>query len=102
MNSFIETQALMTSNNTISDTFAGGTIVFLNKNTTIESAYNSRKKQHIVTLSGEAFFDIHKKQEEQFFIQTQGIFIEDIGTAFNVKSYASATQIEIVVQHGEV
>lgn len=102
MNTLTQTHTLMTNNETLNDTLPGGAIVFLNKNTTLESIYNARKKQHLVKLSGEAFFDINKKPDEQFIIETGNIFIEDIGTAFNVKSYVSENEIIIAVQHGEV
>ena len=62
-----------------------GTKVQLNGATTITYDVNS-SKQRLVQLSGEAFFDVAKKHEQTFLIETEKVQIEVLGTAFNVRS----------------
>jgi len=102
INNNIQTVTLAASDKTLNDTLTDGTIVFLNKNTSIVSNYNPNKKTHNIQLNGEAYFDIHKKDKEEFIIETQGILIKDIGTSFNVQSYSTDKIIEVSVEIGEV
>lgn len=98
----LETVNLHATTSVVVDTLTGGTIVHLNKNSSMVAVYNPKKKSQQVQLAGEAYFEIRKQKEEEFLIETQGIFIRDIGTSFNVKSIAGSTKIEVLVEEGEV
>jgi transmembrane sensor len=87
---------------TVTDTLPDGSEVVLNKKTQLQYAYNKAKKEHVVKLKGEAYFDIHHAKEENFIIDASGVFIRDIGTSFNVKAYPDSATIEVVVEEGEV
>lgn len=102
LNNPLETMNLQATNSVVIDTLTGGTIVHLNKNSSMVAVYNPKKKSQQVQLTGEAYFEIKKQKEEEFLIETQGIFIRDIGTSFNVKSIAGSTKIEVLVEEGEV
>lgn len=102
LNNPLETTSLQAANSVVIDTLAGGTIVHLNKNSNIVAIYNPKKKSQQVQLTGEAFFEIKKRKDEEFLIETQGIFIRDIGTAFNVRSISGSGKIEVMVAEGEV
>jgi transmembrane sensor len=87
---------------TVTDTLPDGSEVVLNKKTKLQYAYNKSKKEHLVKLRGEAYFDINHAKEENFIIEASGVFIRDIGTSFNVKAYPDSATIEVVVEEGEV
>jgi ferric-dicitrate binding protein FerR (iron transport regulator) len=102
-NNATETTTLYASNTLVVDTLQGGTVVHLNKHSRLVSSYNKSKKQHEVVLTGEAYFDIHKEHEDEtFIVSTQGLFIKDIGTSFNVKSFTAENEVAIIVEEGEV
>ncbi len=102
LNNPIETVNLQAINSVVIDTFSGGTIVHLNKNSSMVAVYNPKKKSQQVKLTGEAYFEVKKEKDQEFLIETQDIVIRDIGTSFNVKSIAGSAQIEVLVEEGEV
>ncbi len=86
-------------NKVLIDTLPDGSIVHVNKNSSI--AYNSDfKSQRVVNLTGEAFFNIKHNAAVPFTVHVNGINIVDVGTAFNVKSKQHNT--EIIVESGIV
>lgn len=87
---------------TVTDTLPDGSEVVLNKKTQLTYSYNKAKKEHVVKLNGEAYFDINHNKDEEFLIDASGVFIRDIGTSFNVKAYPDSATIEVVVEEGEV
>jgi transmembrane sensor len=87
---------------TVADTLPDGSEVVLNKKTQLQYSYNESKKEHVVKLSGEAYFEVSHNKDEKFLIDASGVFIRDIGTSFNVKAYPDSTTIEVVVEEGEV
>jgi transmembrane sensor len=78
-----------------------GTQVFLNKNSSVQYAFDQRSDTRQATLNGEAFFTI-ADTEDQFLLEVEQVFIKDIGTAFNVKAYPTDSLIEVYVENGEV
>lgn len=87
---------------TKADTLPDGSDVFLNKKTELVYAYDEKKKNHLVKLKGEAYFNISQDKEKPFVIEVDGVFIRDIGTSFNVKAYPEENTIEVVVEEGKV
>jgi transmembrane sensor len=55
-----------------------------------------------VTLEGEAFFDVTHNAAKPFIVHTSGLNIKVLGTAFNVKSYASDETIETTLLRGSI
>ena len=86
----------------VSDTLPDGSGVVLNKQTNLTYAYDKAKKTHVVKLKGEAYFSIKHEDDKKFIIETEGLYIRDIGTSFNVKSYPESNTVEVVVMEGEV
>lgn len=86
----------------VSDTLPGGSGVFLNKQTKLAYQYDKKKRTHRVKLKGEAYFNVIHTEEERFIVETQDVFIRDIGTSFNVKAYPESNTVEVVVESGEV
>jgi ferric-dicitrate binding protein FerR (iron transport regulator) len=87
---------------TKADTLPDGSGVFLNKKTELAYTYDKKKKNHIVKLTGEAYFNIHHDDDKTFIIDAAGVFIRDIGTSFNVKAYPEENTVEVVVEEGKV
>jgi ferric-dicitrate binding protein FerR (iron transport regulator) len=83
-------------------TLADNSTVFLNKNSKITYSKNFGKKDRRVKLEGEAFFDVQHSEEKPFTVETQGTYIQDIGTAFNIKAKVESNLVEVYVENGEV
>lgn len=85
---------LTANDKVITDTLPDGSVIQLNKHSTIR--YSGR----VVRLTGEAFFSVVHNARNPFTVYTRDIRITDIGTAFNVKS--DADKVEIIVESGVV
>jgi ferric-dicitrate binding protein FerR (iron transport regulator) len=77
-----------------------GSKVFMNKNA--EISYVAEKGKRGVKLKGEAYFEVVHNQEQPFVVEVDGLFIKDIGTAFNVKALPGGETVEVLVEEGEV
>jgi len=86
----------------VTDTLPDGSGVVLNKETNLSYAYSKSQKTHVVKLKGEAYFNIKHQDDKKFIVETEGLYIRDIGTSFNVKSYPESNTVEVVVMEGEV
>jgi ferric-dicitrate binding protein FerR (iron transport regulator) len=75
--------------------------IWLNKNTTITYAKNNRKER-LIMLSGEAYFDVSPDPERPFVILTSNSRITVLGTKFNVRSYPDDAETEVNVTSGNV
>lgn len=79
-----------------------GTVVWLNAESRITYHNNFNTEQREVDLEGEAFFDVTHDAQRPFIVHTSGIDIKVLGTAFNVKSYASDETIETTLLRGSI
>lgn len=84
------------------DTLPDGSEVVLNRNSEIAYSYNRREKKHVAALRGEAYFTMTESAPEKFVVEAADVFIEDIGTSFNVKAYPESGKVEVIVDEGEV
>ena len=88
------------SGNTIKElTLSDGSLITLNKNTSLTYPKNFNLKDRTVSLKGEAFFKIRKNSHKPFFIHTNDVKIKVTGTSFNVKTKG---QTEVIVKTGKV
>lgn len=78
----------------VTDTLPDGSVIQLNKHSVI--SYSGRT----VKLKGEAFFKVVHNDARPFTVQTNGVSITDIGTAFNIRSDAEG--VEVIVESGIV
>jgi ferric-dicitrate binding protein FerR (iron transport regulator) len=76
-----------------------GTWVWLNSASSLacDKAYN--KKERVIYLKGEAYFEVSKDKARPFVVKTSDVSIEALGTHFDVKAYpgdgyATATLME--------
>lgn len=78
------------------------TQVWLNADSKLSYDSNmNNEKTRVVYLTGEAFFDVTKRQEP-FIIHTSKISIKVLGTAFNVKAYPGEKITETTLLRGVV
>jgi ferric-dicitrate binding protein FerR (iron transport regulator) len=55
-----------------------------------------------VTLTGEAYFDVFHNEGKPFTVRVGDVVVRDIGTRFDVRSYAADSAVRVLVTHGEV
>lgn len=93
------TVTLSAKNKVLTDTLPDGSVVHVNKNSSISYVRNFKARRQ-VKLTGEAFFTVKHDESAPFTVRTGDVNIKDIGTAFNVKSKNG--YIEIIVEKGIV
>lgn len=79
-----------------------GTTVWLNSGSELAYVYKAKEKRRVVTLEGEAFFDVAKDKDKPFIVETDGVDLVVYGTRFNVHSYADENTIETTLEEGSV
>lgn len=67
-------------------TLEDGSVVYLAQESTLRYPEHFAEDKREVNLQGEAFFDVAKKPEQTFMIETERVRVEVLGTAFNVRS----------------
>jgi len=72
-----------------------GSVVYLNSNSALTFPKNFTSKERIVTLHGEAFFDVARDVERPFIIHTIHSDIEVLGTSFNINTTTQETEISV-------
>jgi len=84
-------------------TLPDGSLITLNKNSEITYPEKFKRKERLVSLSGEAFFEVIKNPNKKFKVEIdKQAFIEVLGTSFNIKSEKETGNIEINVVTGKV
>ncbi|WP_102408999.1 FecR family protein [Parabacteroides bouchesdurhonensis] len=69
---------------TLVKTLEDGSIVYLADNSQLQYPEHFQTDKRIVTLKGDALFDVSGNKERPFFIETDDMQIEVLGTAFNI------------------
>jgi ferric-dicitrate binding protein FerR (iron transport regulator) len=82
------------------DTLPDGTVITLNKHSTIRLSAGFSRHSRALTLEGEAFFDVSANNDLPFTVQAPQATITVLGTSFNINSRDKQT--EVIVEHGEV
>lgn len=82
------------------DTLPDGSVVTLNKNSSITYPEKFKTDTRSVTLKGEAFFNVTPNKMKPFIIQINDVTIKVVGTSFNVRSENGST--EVIVATGVV
>jgi len=81
---------------------ADGSKVILNKNSQIFLSEGFGKSNRVITLSGEAYFDVAHNSTLPFIVQAGTVRIRAVGTVFNVRAYADEKGIETSLLRGAV
>ena len=81
---------------------ADGTKVYINSDSRIvyDNAYN--KKTRIVSLEGEAYFEVAKDKEKPFIVKANGINVQALGTSFNIRAHKNDKSVAVILISGKV
>ena len=71
-----------------------GSVVQLNTDTAIETAYSATERR-VRVLRGEAFFAVSKDPARPFIVASGPVVVRAVGTAFNVRQHT--TSVEVMV-----
>lgn len=78
-------------------TLSDGTKVWLNSSTQVEFPEEFGKDQRIITLTGEAYFEVEHDSLRPFTVRTEGLLTTVLGTSFNINTNQSGrTQVALV------
>lgn len=88
------------TNNVIIDSLMDGSVITLNKNSFIVYPEKFNGDKRMVSLTGEAFFNVAPDKSKPFVITVNDIQVTVVGTSFNIKS--DMENAEVVVETGIV
>ena len=84
----------------LNDTLPDGSVVTVNKGSSISYASKFKGETRQVSLKGEAFFNVTPNKKKPFIISVNDVQITVVGTSFNVKTINGNT--DVVVETGVV
>ncbi len=79
-----------------------GSVVWLNAKSSISYYKHFSDSARIVSLDGEAFFEVAKDSLNPFIVKTNGVSVEVIGTQFNVNSRISEKEVSVALIEGVI
>jgi len=91
---------LASANEVLIDTLPDGSVVTLNKHSSLVYSKDFNDKTRNVTLSGEAFFNVAPNKQKPFDIKVGKVNVHVVGTSFNVKEDSAETTV--IVETGIV
>ena len=77
-----------------------GTVVYLAGGSDLLIAKDFGKKDRVVSLTGEAFFEVAKDKEKAFIVKTKEMNAIVHGTSFNVVAYKGMVETQVSVRTG--
>jgi ferric-dicitrate binding protein FerR (iron transport regulator) len=83
-------------------TLSDGTKVWLNAASSLRFASAFTGHERMVELTGEAYFEVTHNPAQPFKVKVGGLVLEDLGTAFNVNSYADEGSVTTTLLEGSV
>ena len=78
------------------------TIVWLNSGSKLVYPEHFEKDRRVVTLEGEAYFQVAKNKSRPFVVQVKDLDIKVLGTSFNIASHAMLDKVETVLLSGSI
>jgi ferric-dicitrate binding protein FerR (iron transport regulator) len=79
-----------------------GSTVMLNSGSSITYNGNFSLGQRLVTLQGEAYFDVAADQKHPFIVQTSRLNFKVHGTSFNIEAYPEANSMSTTLVQGSL
>lgn len=83
-------------------TLPDGTTAWLNANSMLIYPEQFSDNKRSVKLEGEGYFEVVRNEKAPFFVETDGMIVNVLGTHFNVKNYENKETIETTLLSGEV
>ncbi|WP_069660462.1 FecR family protein [Arcticibacter eurypsychrophilus] len=84
----------------LSKTLPDGSIVTLNRNSTLSYPSRFKGAQRNISMQGEAFFNVSADKGHPFIVRINKVTVTVVGTSFNIKSRKGKT--EVIVESGIV
>ncbi len=79
-----------------------GTRVWINADSELEYPVEFIKKERIVKLSGEAYFEVAPNPERPFIVEAGGIQTRVLGTSFNIQAYRNEKSVHTTLLTGSI
>ncbi len=95
-----EQLALNSRDAVLTDTLPDGSVITLNKNSSLVYPESFKGSQRSVLLQGEAFFNVKPDTKKPFEVKVNDVRVLVLGTSFNIKSVNGRT--EVIVETGLV
>lgn len=86
----------------VNTTLPDQSTVSLDKKSSITLAADFGKNSRKIMLKGKGTFEVEHDDKKPFVIQTDNVFIEDLGTKFSVTNYPDSDTVYVVVEEGIV
>lgn len=83
-------------------TLPDGTLVKLNAGTILSYPTEFAKDRREVSLQGEAYFEVSKREDQPFIVHTKNQQVQVLGTHFNINAYPTALQTKTTLLEGKV
>lgn len=83
-------------------TLPDGTTVWLNAGSMLVYPDHFSDNKRSVKLEGEGYFEVVRNEKAPFFVETDGMVVNVLGTHFNVKNYENKKMIETTLLSGKV
>lgn len=96
----VETLVVASQKTPLVDTLPDGSVVTLNKLSSIHYPSEFKGDTRTIALQGEAFFNVTPNKQKPFIIHVNDVSIKVVGTSFNVRSEGGLT--EVIVETGVV
>lgn len=79
-----------------------GTAVWLNAQTTIKYPVSFNRKERLVEIDGQAYFDVAPNKDVPFIVSTEEGRVQALGTKFDVLAYSADNTFETMLLEGSV
>jgi transmembrane sensor len=79
-----------------------GTKIWLNSGTTLRYPEKFSETSRSVSVTGEAYFQVAKMQDKPFFVNSDNLKVEVLGTSFNFTSYKEDITASVILIEGSV
>jgi transmembrane sensor len=83
-------------------TLNDGSTIVLQPGSSVSYPRQIDPAKRVVRLSGEGFFDVKRDPTRPFYVYSNEIITEVLGTSFNIKAYDSEKEIVVAVKTGKV
>ena len=83
-------------------TLSDGTQVWLNAASSITFPATFSGDQRVVSITGEAYFEVARNAKQPFFVNANGMRTEVLGTNFNINAYSDEDIIKTTLLQGSV
>lgn len=81
---------------------ADGTKVWMNAGSSLHFPTSFPGKERVVTLTGEAYFEVAKDMNRRFSVEVNGTTVNVLGTHFNVMAYENEAAMNVTLLEGLV